>query len=58
MNPNAKGAANDMMEIARRNRDKPPPVSAVTPGPAPSVRIQRMPDLPQVMKSASPTPAH
>jgi hypothetical protein len=55
VNPNAKGAANDMMEIARRNRNRtPPPSFNVTPGPAPSVR--RMPDLPQVM--TSPTPSH
>jgi len=59
VNPNAKGAANDMMEIARRNRKRTPPPSAVAPAavtpaaiPAPSVR--RMPDLPQVMKSPSP----
>jgi hypothetical protein len=59
VNPNAKGAANDMMEIARRNHNKTPaPVSNVTPGPAPSVNIQRMPDLKQVMKGASPTPGH
>jgi hypothetical protein len=59
VNPNAKGAANDMMEIARRNRNRtPPPAAVATPGvtpavnPAPSVR--RMPDLPQVMKTPSP----
>ncbi|HYW53217.1 MAG TPA: hypothetical protein VFF00_04640 [Candidatus Elarobacter sp.] len=57
VDPNAKGAATSMMEIARRNRNKtPPPVVAVTPGPVPSVNIKRMPDLPQVMKS--PSPAH
>jgi hypothetical protein len=55
VNPNAKGAANDMMEIARRNRDRtPPPGLFVTPGPAPSVNIHRLPDLPQVMQ----TPPH
>jgi hypothetical protein len=53
VNPNATGAANDMMEIARRNRNRTPP-PMVTPGPVPSVG--RMPDLPQVM--ASPTPPH
>jgi hypothetical protein len=59
VNPNAKGAANDMMEIARRNRNRtPPPTAMTTPGvtpaanPAPSVR--HMPDLPQVMKTPSP----
>ena len=54
VNPNAEGAANQMMEIARRNRTRtPPPALAVTPAPhpAPSVNIKRMPDLPQVMKS-------
>ena len=56
VNPEAKGAANDMMEIARRNHDKtPPPVSGVTPGPAPSVNIKRMPDLQNIMKP-SPSP--
>jgi hypothetical protein len=55
VDPNAKGAANDMMEIARRNAHRTPPPAAQaqeTPNPAPSVR--RMPDLPQVMK----TPSH
>ena len=55
VNPNAKGAANEMMEIARRNRNRTPP-PAITPGPAPSVNLKRMPDLPQVM--TSPTPSH
>jgi hypothetical protein len=54
VNPNAKGAADDMMEIARRNHGRtPPPGLTVTPGPIPSVNIHRMPDLPQVMKSPS-----
>jgi hypothetical protein len=61
VDPNAKGAAESMMEIARRNRNRtPPPAPApayhVTPGPVPSVNIKRMPDLPQVMKSPSPAP--
>jgi hypothetical protein len=56
VNPNAKGAATEMMEIARRNQHRTPPPSAgsVTPGPAPSPVIRRMPDLPQVMKSPTP----
>ncbi|HEY4439544.1 MAG TPA: hypothetical protein VGN14_03770 [Candidatus Elarobacter sp.] len=61
VNPNAQGAANQMMEIARRNRTRtPPPIMAtghdVTPAPhpAPSVESRRMPDLPQVMQ----TPSH
>ena len=55
VNPNAKGAAKDMTEIARRNGLKtPPPSLTVTPGPVPSVTIRRMPDLPQVMRSPSP----
>jgi hypothetical protein len=55
VNPNAKGAAESMMEIARRNQHRtPPPGLYVTPGPIPSVNIKRMPDLPQVMK----TPSH
>jgi hypothetical protein len=58
VNPDAKGAAVEMMEIARRNRNRTPPPApprAVTPGPAPSVTIRRMPDLPQVMTSATPS---
>jgi hypothetical protein len=58
VNPNAKGAAVEMMEIARRNRNRTPPPAppgSITPGPAPSVNIHRMPDLPQVMKSPSPS---
>ncbi|MEA2688648.1 MAG: hypothetical protein QOJ39_1227 [Candidatus Eremiobacteraeota bacterium] len=55
VNPNAKGAAVDMTEIAGRNHDRtPPPSLTVTPGPIPSVTIRRMPDLPQVMKSPPP----
>ncbi|HEX3464969.1 MAG TPA: hypothetical protein VHS78_13055 [Candidatus Elarobacter sp.] len=57
VNPNAKGAATELMEIARRNRNlTPPPIRYVTPGPVPSVTRNRMPDLPQVMKSPSPAP--
>lgn len=57
VNPNARGAAADMMRIAAKNRNRtPPPGLMVTPGPVPSVNIQRMPDLPQVMKSPRPTP--
>ena len=57
VNPNAKGAADSMMEIARRNQHRtPPPGLYGTPGPVPSVNVKRMPDLPQVMKS--PTPSH
>jgi hypothetical protein len=55
VNPNAPGAASDMMKIAAKNRTRtPPPGLMVTPGPVPSVNIQRMPDLPQVMKSPTP----
>lgn len=57
VNPNAKGAAIDMMEIAHRNGIKQAQAAAkaaahaasTTPNPAPSVR--RLPDLPQVMKT-------
>ncbi|GAC1658140.1 MAG: hypothetical protein NVS4B13_00600 [Candidatus Elarobacter sp.] len=58
VNPNAKGAADQMMAIARRNQHRtPPPVApgSATPNPAPSVTIRRMPDLPQVMTSSSPS---
>lgn len=54
VNPNAVGAATQMMEIARRNRNRPgPKVSppAAKPGPAASVNPKQMPDLPQVMKT-------
>jgi hypothetical protein len=60
VNPNAKGAANSMMEIARRNRNRTPPPAPIganvtpAPQPAPSVNARRMPDLPQVMQ----TPSH
>jgi hypothetical protein len=55
VNPNAKGAANDMMEIARRNRNRtPPPTVVVTPAADPAPSVRRMPDLPQVMKTPSP----
>jgi hypothetical protein len=57
VDPNAKGAAAEMSEIAARNRNRtPPPALTVTPGPVPSVTIRRMPDLPQVMRSPSPAP--
>jgi len=58
VDPEAKGAATEMMEIAHRNRNRTmPPAAHETPGPAPSVTIRRLPDLNQVMKpspSASP----
>ena len=54
VNPNAEGAAVAMMKIAAKNRNRtPPPGLNATPNPVPSVNIQRMPDLPQVMKSPS-----
>jgi hypothetical protein len=57
VDPNAKGAVDDMLEIARRNHTRTPAPGDITPGPAPSVTIRRMPDLPQVMKpTPSPTP--
>jgi hypothetical protein len=59
VNPNAKGAVDDMLEIARRNSHHAPtpgPAYRVTPGPVPSVNIKRMPDLPQVMRSPTPAP--
>ena len=55
VDPNRKGAANDMMDIAKLNRNRtPPPGLYTTPNPAPSVR--RLPDLKRVMES--PTPSH
>jgi hypothetical protein len=55
VDPNRKGAAAEMSEIAARNRNRtPPPGLYVTPNPAPSVR--RLPDLKHVMES--PTPSH
>jgi hypothetical protein len=56
VDPERKGAAAEMMDIAKNNRDKTPPpgLYPTTPNPAPSVR--RMPDLKHVMES--PTPSH
>jgi hypothetical protein len=57
VDPNRKGAAAEMSEIAHRNANKtPPPGLYVTPNPAPSPVIRRMPDLKHVMES--PTPSH
>ena len=57
VDPNRKGAAAEMSEIAHRNMNKtPPPGLYVTPNPAPSPVIRRMPDLKHVMES--PTPSH
>ena len=61
VDPNAEGAAIQMMRIAHRNKDRTPPPVATTaatsaPAPAPSVNIKRLPDLPQVMHSPSPAP--
>lgn len=53
VDPNAIGAVPDMLKHAHPRT----PPSAVTPGPAPSVNIQRLPDLNNVIKpTASPTP--
>ena len=55
VDPNRKGAAAEMSEIAHRNANRtPPPGLYGTPAPAPSVR--RLPDLKRVMES--PTPSH
>jgi hypothetical protein len=55
VDPERKGAAAEMMDIAKNNRNRtPPPGLYVTPAPAPSVR--RLPDLKHVMES--PTPSH
>jgi hypothetical protein len=54
VDPNRKGAATEMSEIAARNKNKTPPPGLFAPVPAPSVR--RMPDLKHVMES--PTPSH
>ncbi len=53
VDPNRQGAANQMMDIAKSNRNRTPP-PAPTPPAAPSVR--RLPDLKHVMES--PTPSH
>jgi hypothetical protein len=55
VDPERKGAAAEMMDIAKSNRNRtPPPGLYSTPAPAPSVR--RLPDLKHVMDS--PTPSH
>jgi hypothetical protein len=58
VDPNRKGAADEMEEIAARNRNRtPPPGLYATPPPAPSApAVRRMPDLKHVMES--PTPSH
>jgi hypothetical protein len=57
VDPNRKGAAAEMSEIAHRNANRtPPPGLYVTPGPIPSPVIRRLPDLKRVMES--PTPSH
>jgi hypothetical protein len=56
-NPNAIGAANAMMAIARKNASRaraPGNAAAGTPGPQATVNPKRLPDLPQVMKTPSP----
>ncbi len=54
VNPNAEGAANQMMDIAKRNRNRTPPPGLFSPAPAPSVNAKQLPDLPQVMHTSSP----
>jgi hypothetical protein len=63
VNPNAQGAALQMMEIAKKNAGKHPaagtekqPANATLPSPSPGVvpPVRRLPDLPQVMN----TPSH
>jgi len=52
VDPNAQGAANEMMAIARRNRNRPMPTAPpAKPDAAASVSPKQMPDLPQVMKT-------
>ncbi len=62
VNPNAQGAALQMMEIAKRNSKHPAagtekqPAAGASASPAPGVvpSVRRLPDLPQVMN----TPSH
>ncbi len=57
VDPNRKGAASEMMDIAKNNRNRtPPPGLYVTPAAAASPTVRRMPDLKHVMES--PTPSH
>ena len=58
VNPNAKGAATEMIEIARRNGAKlhaaqASRTPAAAPSPAATINPRRMPDLPQIMHSPS-----
>lgn len=59
VNPNAKGAVDDMEEVARRHTPEPPPTPNVhepTPNPMATVKIdnKRLPDLPGVITSPTP----
>jgi len=58
VDPNRKGAANDMMDIAKINHDKnrTPPPGLYGPAPAAAPSVRRLPDLKRVMES--PTPSH
>jgi hypothetical protein len=54
VNPNAKGAALTLLEVAKKHsRDVSQPEGAA-PAPAPSVNVKRLPDLPQIMSTPHP----
>jgi len=57
VNPNAQGAALQMMDIARRHAEREAAAQRAAV-PLPSIGVRRMPDLPQVMKTATPSPHH
>jgi hypothetical protein len=59
VNPDAKGAVEDMQEVARRHTPEPQPsVHENAPHPLASVKMdpKRLPDLPGVLTSPSPVP--
>jgi hypothetical protein len=56
VDPNAKGAVDEMEEVARKHPATEPPNAAHSPVAAPSVHIdpRRLPDLPNIIRSPAP----
>jgi len=54
VNANAKGAATELMELARKHSHDVTQQQPQKPQPAPVVNLKRLPDLPQVMNTPHP----